>query len=78
MKTCAKCGAVMHAGYIVERDSPMALWTYGSGVYWTPDEGGTVGTRVAMKAYACPNCGYVEHYIRYLDKDRGTIQSAPT
>jgi hypothetical protein len=68
----------MHAGYIVERDSPMSLWTYGQGVYWTPDEGGTMGSRIALKADACPNCGYVEHYIRYIEKDRGAVERAPT
>ena len=77
-KKCPKCGTAMRAGFIVERESPLSLWTYGSGVYWTPGEAGMIGERVAVKAYACPQCGYIEHYIRYLDKDKGTILSAPT
>jgi hypothetical protein len=68
----------MHAGFIVERESPLSLYTFGSGIYWTPDEGGPIGGRLAMKAYAFPQCGYIEHYIRYLDKDRETILRAPT
>jgi hypothetical protein len=68
----------MRAGYVVERESPMSLWTYGSGIYWTPDEGGTIGNRIAMKAYACPQCGYIEHYIRYLEKDRSAVERAST
>ena len=68
----------MRVGFIVERESPLSLWTYGSGVYWTPGEAGMIGERVAVKAYACPECGYIEHYIRYLDRDKNTILSAPT
>ena len=75
---CPKCGSAMHAGFIVERESPLSLYTYGSGVYWTPDEGGPIGGRVALKAYACPQCGYIEHYVRYLDKDREIVLRAPT
>lgn len=68
----------MRAGFIVERKSPLSLWTYGSGIYWTPGEAGVAGDRVAVKAYACPQCGYIEYYIRYLDEDKKTIIRAPT
>jgi len=77
-KNCPKCGAVMRAGFIVERDSPLSLWTYGSGIYWAPGEAGVMGERVAVKAYACPQCGCIEQYVRYLEKDRNMILSAPT
>jgi predicted RNA-binding Zn-ribbon protein involved in translation (DUF1610 family) len=75
---CPKCGTIMRAGFIVERESPLSFWTYGSGIYWTPGEAGVIGDRVAVKAYACPQCGYIEHYIRYLDKDKNTLLGAPT
>ncbi len=78
VKVCPKCSTIMRAGFIIERESPLSLWTYGSGVYWTPDEGGTIGNRIAVKAYACPQCGYIEHYIRYLEKDKATVERAPT
>jgi len=77
-KNCPKCGTVMRAGFMVERDSPISLWTIGQGIYWTPSEAGVVGDRVAVKAYACPQCGYIEHYARRLEKDINTILSAPT
>jgi ribosomal protein S27AE len=77
-KICPRCGTIMRAGFIVEKDSPLSLWTLGSGIYWTPREAGVMGERVAVKAYACLQCGYIEHYARYLDKDRNTILSAPT
>jgi len=77
-KSCPKCGAAMRAGFIVEKDSPLSIWTLGSGIYWTPGEAGVAGERVAVKAYACPECGYIEHYVRYLDKDRNTILGAST
>ncbi len=77
-KSCPRCGAIMHAGFMVERDSPLSIWTYGSGVYWTPGEAGMMGERVGIKAYACPQCGYIEQYIRYLERDKNTVLSAPT
>ncbi len=77
-KTCPKCGTLMRAGFMVERDSPLSLWTAGQGIYWTPGEAGVAGDRVAVKAYACPQCGYIEHYVRRLEKDINIILSAPT
>jgi len=77
-KACPKCGSVMRVGFMVERDSPLALWTLGEGIYWTPGEAGVMGDRVAIRAYACPQCGYVEHYVRRLQKDRDVILRAPT
>ena len=77
-KICPKCGTVMRAGFMVERDSPLSLWTVGQGIYWTPSEAGMIGERVAVKAYTCPQCGYIEHYVRRLEQDRNIILSAPT
>jgi len=68
----------MRAGFMVERDSPLSLWTYGQGIYWTPGEAGVAGERVGVKAYACPECGYIEHYIRRPERDKSIIMSAPT
>ena len=76
-KSCPKCGIVMRAGFMVERDSPLSLYTYGAGIYWTPGEAGLAGERVGVKAYACPDCGYIEQYVRRLEKDRVIIMSAP-
>ena len=78
VKACPKCNSTMRAGLIVERESPLSLWIYGSGIYRTPDEGGVIGGRLAVKAYACPEYGYIEQYTRYLEKDRSIIQRAPT
>jgi len=77
-KPCPKCGTVMRCGFIVERNSPLHFWTIGEGIYWSPDEEGVIGSRVAVKAYACPECGYIEHYVRRLEKDREIILRAPT
>lgn len=63
---------------MVERDSPLHIWTIGEGIYWSPGEEGVIGSRVGVKAYACPECGYIEHYVRRLEKDKSTILRAPT
>ena len=76
-KRCPKCGTVMRCGFMVERDSPLAIWTLGQGIYWSPGEEGMMGERVAVRAYACPQCGYIEHYVRRLEQDREIIQRAP-
>ena len=68
----------MKVGFMVERDSTLAFWTLGQGVYWTPGEAGVIGDRVALKAYACPQCGYIKHHARPLKKDRAVILRAPT
>lgn len=77
-KSCPKCGTVMRCGFMVERDSPLHIWTIGEGIYWSPGEEGVIGSRVGVKAYACPECGYIEHYVRRLEKDKSTILRAPT
>jgi predicted RNA-binding Zn-ribbon protein involved in translation (DUF1610 family) len=77
-KSCPKCGMVMRCGFMVERDSPLAIWTLGQGIYWSPGEEGVIGERVAVRAYACPHCGYIEHYVRRLEQDGEIIQKAPT
>lgn len=75
---CPECGTAMRLGFLVERNTPLQIITLGEGVYWTPDEGGLIGTRVGLKSYACPECGYVTLYVRRLDQDRNTILQAPT
>jgi len=75
---CSKCGATMRVGFLVERNTPFSLDTIGEGVYWTPSEAGLLGDRVALRSYACPECGYVEQYVRRLHIDKRIILSAPT
>lgn len=75
---CPKCDTIMRLGYTMERDSPIQIITLGTGLYWSPGEGGIIGTRVALKAYLCPECGYLEQYARRLQRDKETILSAPT
>ena len=76
-RTCPECGADMRLGYLVERNDPLQLLTLGEGVYWTPDEAGVIGSRVALKSYACPGCGRVSLYVRRLEADREIIMKAP-
>jgi hypothetical protein len=71
-------GEYVPAGFVVEKDSPLSLFTAGSGIYWTPGEAGVMGDRVGIKAYACPECGYIEHYVRNLKRDKNTVLSAST
>ena len=68
----------MRCGFMVERDSRLAVLTLGQGIFWSPDEEGMIGRRVAVKAYACPHCRYIEHYVRRLEQDREIIQRVPT
>ena len=75
---CPKCNTLMRRGFMVERNTPLQVATIGEGIYWSPDEKGWIMKRLAVKAYACPECGYIEHYIRRLDVDRFTILKAPT
>jgi len=77
-KTCPKCDTVMRIGFMVERDSPLSFWTLGEGIYWAPSETGIMEKRVAVKAYVCPRCGYIEQYVRRLESDRNIILRAPT
>lgn len=76
-KNCPRCGAIMRVGYVVEKDPSPSLWTLVSGIYWTPGEAGVIGERVEAKAYACLQCGYIDHYVRYRDGNKKTILSAP-
>jgi len=62
-KNCPRRDTVMRVGFIVEKDSPLSLWAFGSDICWTPGEGGVIGERVGVKAYECPECGYIEHYV---------------
>ena len=71
--TCVKCGASMRSGTIVERD-PDELIVAGLGLYWRPARRGkNVFKTVELIAYACPECGYVEQYVRDLEKDKDKI-----
>jgi len=77
-KTCPKCRAIMRYGYVVERNEPLQIATVGEGVYWTPHEAGFIGSRCSLEAPACPQCGYIELYLRRLTEDRHRVLSAPT
>jgi predicted nucleic-acid-binding Zn-ribbon protein len=68
--TCVKCGTTMKRGYLVERD-PSEIIPAGLGFYWIPMRGvlGVFKT-VALIAYACPECGYIEQYIKNIEQDR--------
>ena len=68
--TCVKCGTTMKRGYLVEKD-PFDIIPAGMGFYWIPMQKvlGVFKT-VALIAYACPECGYVEQYIKNLEQDR--------
>jgi hypothetical protein len=37
----------MTSGFIVEKNFPLDIATIGEGIYWTSDEWGTVGSRIA-------------------------------
>ena len=68
--SCVKCGTSMRSGFIVEQDS-MDFIPTGVGLYWKPVKfGPKVLKTVALIAYACPECGYVEQYIENLEQDR--------
>jgi len=75
-RRCPGCGEAMRCGYLVETNAPLALLTFGEGIYWTPGEAGLLGERVALKAYACPGCGYIGLYARWLDRHRNIIEKA--
>lgn len=75
-RRCPECGEAMRCGYLVETNTPLTLLTLGEGIYWTSGEAGLLGERVALKAYACPGCGYIGLYARRLDKQRLIIEKA--
>ena len=70
---CPKCEEPMRRGFLVERNSPLQIVTLGEGLFWAPGEGGLMGDRAGLVSYACPNCGFVEVYIRRLSKDKQII-----
>jgi rubredoxin len=76
-RLCPECGEAMRCGYLVETNTPLTLMTLGERIYWSIGEGGMLGDRVALKAYACPGCGHISLYARRLDKDRAIIEKAP-
>jgi predicted RNA-binding Zn-ribbon protein involved in translation (DUF1610 family) len=75
---CPECKETMRLGYLVETNSLIQVTTLFEGLYWTADELGTIGTRVPLKAYACPKCGNVDIRIRRLNNNRRKILLAPT
>ena len=77
-RKCPKCDAMMRVGLTVQKDSWDQLLNVGGGVYWAPKESLAVGPWVALSAYCCPGCGYVEQYVRRLKQDKELILSAPT
>jgi hypothetical protein len=63
----------MRCGIITEHDSDETIIT-GLGLYWRPARRGkNVFKTVELIANACPDCGFVEQYIRNLEKDRDKI-----
>ncbi len=75
--TCVKCGATMRCGYLVEK-GPFEIVPAGLGFYWISMRGGFDALKtVALMAYACPECGFVEQYVRRIEKDRELILKAP-
>jgi hypothetical protein len=66
------------SGFLLDRDSPTQTSTYGESVYWSPGKYGFIGRRVALRAYACPVCGLVEQYVRFLEDDGENVLRAPT
>ncbi len=74
-KPCPKCSTIMRRGFLVEANAPLQVTTFGEGIYWSQGEAGT--SRVALRAYACPECGYVEQYIRRLELSKEAILKAP-
>jgi len=75
--TCVKCGATMRCGYLVEKDSPFDILPSGLGFYWISAAGGFAPLKtVALIAYACPECGFIEQYVRRIEKDRKVILKA--
>ena len=68
--TCVKCGAVMRYGFLVGAQF---------GFNWRPTESGLKALKnVPLMAYACPECGYIEHYVRNIQQDREKILLADT
>ena len=65
---CGKCRMQMVKGFLVESNAPLQLLTIGEGLYWSSSESGFIGDRIALTAYACPSCGYVETYIRRIEE----------
>jgi len=67
----------MSRGFLVDNISTLAsIMNLGESIRWTPDEEGIlIGKRVATIAYACPKCGYIEQYVRNLEKNREIIQN---
>ncbi len=59
---CVKCGASMKKGILNVHD-PRELLITGLRSYWKPV---LRGKAAELVAYAYPNCGYVEHYVKDL------------
>ena len=75
--TCVKFGASMSSGYLVEQD-PDEFIHAGMGLYWIPMRRWFDAFKtVALIAYACPECGYVEQYVRRIEQDREKILLVP-
>ncbi|MDP2899410.1 MAG: PF20097 family protein [Candidatus Bathyarchaeota archaeon] len=74
---CPKCGATMRRGYLSET-SPIRIAEVMERVYWSSDEAGPMGARATTRAYACPDCGYIELFIRRIDKNREIVMKAPS
>jgi len=54
-KSCPNRGTAMRAGFMVERNSPLSLYTYGQGIYWMPGERGWPERGSRPKPTPAPN-----------------------
>jgi predicted nucleic-acid-binding Zn-ribbon protein len=59
---CVRCGASMEKGILNVHD-PREILVTGLRLYLKPK---LRGKETELFAYACPRCGYVEHYVKDL------------
>ena len=61
---CVKCGGSMKEGVLNVRD-PRGILVTGLRLYWKPEQR---AKDAELAAYVCPQCGYVEQYVKDLEK----------
>ncbi len=77
-KNCVKCGAMMRCGYLAEQD-PGEIVPISLRNAWKPARLGRNAFKlVETVAYACPECGYIEQYVKNVEAGRENILLAPT
>ena len=57
----------MEKGYLVQA-TKISIWSQGEGVYWSKSEFGVAGSREAVVAYACSQCGFIEAFLRRFEE----------